>query len=299
MIFDIQNYCLYDGPGIRTCVYFKGCPLHCQWCHNPESIRPQPEMAYWADRCVGCKKCVDACPNRALSLDSRGIHRDPNLCDACGTCAKVCPNEAVELIGHEVSVPEIMEQIERDKPFFNGSGGGVTVTGGEPTFQVEFLFELSEALKKQGIHVAMETCGLFPKGLIPRLLKNVDLFLFDLKQIDSAAHKKGTGAPNQKILGNFVEILENAGPDRIIPRIPCIPGFNTAPGEIDALVHYLREAGYAGEVHLMPYHDWARGKHERLGRKNRKLAGRKFSEADKKRITTHFNENNYAVTWGG
>ncbi len=272
-VFDIQRYAIYDGPGIRTAVYFKGCPLHCFWCHNPESQSAGPEMGYWQDRCTACANCVKVCPNGALQIsnggmdaDSPRVRREHGRCTACGACSEACPNDAMETIGYETTADEIVRQTLSDKSFYDNSGGGVTITGGEPTAQSGFLFEVLEALKGAGVHTALDTCGYFSEDLIVPLSQRADLFLYDVKHVDSARHRQATGTDPEQILANFRRILGRVGAARVIPRIPLIPGFNTDPEDIDTIGEFLRSAGYEGPVHLLPYHGWARGKYERLGR---------------------------------
>jgi len=267
-IFDIQNYAIYDGPGIRTAVYFKGCPLHCYWCHNPESQGRALEMAWWRERCANCWLCTEACPEEALLVAENGVSRQRQRCTACGACIAVCPQEAIERIGYEISVEQVVRQVLRDKPFFDNSGGGVTITGGEPTAQREFLLELLDAFRQEGIHTALETCGHYPAQLTQALADVTDLFLFDLKHMDSDAHQRETGVENTQILANFEAVLAAVGRDRITPRIPLVHGFNTSPDAIKAFLAYLSASGYDGAVHLMPCHGWARGKYEHLDRAN-------------------------------
>ncbi len=266
IVFDIQTYAIYDGPGIRTCIFFKGCPLSCRWCHNPESQRLQPEMGYIVSRCARCGTCVEVCPNKALALDESTINRDRARCAACGLCRGACPNDAHETIGYETSAEGIVEKVAVDRPFFAGSSGGVTLTGGEPTLQGEFLLETARLLKKGKIHTALETCGFFAKDLIPALTDTIDLFLYDIKHVNTGTHKRFTGVDNRGILENFVSIVKEAGPLRIIPRVPLIPGFNADSGSLEGMCLFLKETRYRGPVHLMPYNRMAKSKYEKVGR---------------------------------
>ena len=266
VIFDIQYYAMYDGPGIRTCVFFKGCPLRCAWCHNPESWDPNIRMGYSAERCTGCGQCAEACPNNALQMLDGRVLRDIEKCSTCGACAEACPNKATEKIGRKISVEEIVRAVIRDKIFYDESGGGVTISGGEPTMRPDFLLDTLRALKETGIHIALETCGCFKEELLEELAGLVDLFLYDLKSVDSENHKRFTGVSNKLILSNFEKILALAGSEKITPRIPLIPGFNSDDASIDAIAGFLQEAGYSGEVHLMPYNRLAKIKWEKVGK---------------------------------
>ena len=230
-------------------------------------------MAFWLERCAGCGACVEACPEDALGLVDGKALRDYDRCRVCGKCVQACAHRAQEIIGKEAETEEIVEQVMRDAPFFEDSGGGVTITGGEPTFQKEFLLELLAAFKQRGIHTAIETCGFFPRELIPELAETTDLFLYDLKHMDREKHVQATGGDNERIKENFRELLARAGSARLVPRIPLVPGFNTDDEAVRAFALFLEQAGYQGPVHLMPYHSWARGKYERLGR------GKAFREA--------------------
>lgn len=266
IIFDIQTYSVYDGPGIRTCLFFKGCPLSCRWCHNPESQRRRPEMGYTADRCAGCGTCVNACPNGALVLYGNTIKRDRARCTVCGLCQEACPNDAHEKIGYETSAEDVVRELIVDRPFFEESSGGVTLSGGEPTMQGEFLLETARLLRKNGIHTALETCGWFAEESAEVLVDTIDLFLFDIKHTDADRHKQFTGVDNGPILANFGRVLSVTGPARIVPRVPLIPGFNADRQSLAGICSFLTESGYRGPVHLMPYNPLAKSKYEKLGR---------------------------------
>jgi pyruvate formate lyase activating enzyme len=266
IVFDIQPYAIYDGPGIRTTVFLKGCPLSCVWCHNPESQRQKPEMGYLADKCTRCGDCVVACPNDALKMTDAGIVRDYGRCVACGRCVEACPNGAHERIGYEIGAAEILKKVICDKPFFDESSGGVTITGGEPTAQRKFLLEITDLLRENDVHIALETCGYFKTEFLSTLLERVDLFLFDIKHKDTETHKKFTGVDNGVILENFKAIAKNGGSGRIIPRIPLIPGFNADSGSIREISKFLKGTGHPGPAHLMPYNRMAKSKYEKLGR---------------------------------
>ncbi|HPM76519.1 MAG TPA: glycyl-radical enzyme activating protein [bacterium] len=266
VIFDIQHYAVYDGPGIRTLVFFKGCPLRCAWCHNPESWRREPEMGYLADKCLACAQCVAACPQRALTLIDGWVARNKEICTVCGKCADVCPQQAMETIGRSATVEEIVATVAADKPFYDNSGGGATLSGGEPTGQPDFLFALIEKLRAAHIHIALETCGCFPANIRDRLCDAVDLFLFDIKKISSDEHRRWTDLGNELIRDNFLVLHHLVGSVRVLPRIPLIPTVNDDPTEAAAIVALLQQARYEGEVHLMPYNCLAKTKWAKIGR---------------------------------
>jgi pyruvate formate lyase activating enzyme len=265
LIFDIKRYAINDGPGIRLVVFFKGCNLHCSWCHNPESISVKPEKMYSAQKCIHCGSCVVACPETALLLTNEGIITDYDLCTLCRKCAEVCPTKAMEISGKEMSVTEIMEIIENEKVFFDQSGGGVTFSGGEPLFHSEFLIKLLENCGKRGIHRAVDTAGNVNEKIILDVAEHTDLFLYDLKIMDSAMHKKWTGSNNNQILKNL-QLLAAIG-SNIIIRIPLIAGINDSVDNIQKTAQFIAcLAGDRKEVHLLPYHAIAQHKYLKLGK---------------------------------
>jgi len=212
-----------------------------------------------------CGKCVDSCPNEALTLTSEVIKRDVKRCNLCGNCIKTCPNKVMELIGKEYSVEEVIKIVAADKPFYDNSGGGVTISGGEPTIQYPFLVSLLNNLKLEGIQSAIETCGFFNEKQLDELLELVDLFLYDIKHVDSEIHETFTGVKNDKIKNNFKNIVEKTASKKIICRIPIIPNFNTDLDVIKGIADFLKEVNYSNEIHLMPYNKLAKTKYEKVG----------------------------------
>jgi pyruvate formate lyase activating enzyme len=295
IIFDIQTFSIYDGPGIRTTVFFKGCPLHCSWCQNPESQLSRVELSFFQERCTRCGTCVDACPDEALRLTPNGVDRDDARCSRCGRCSEVCPEGATELIGRSRSAEQILEIVEKDLPFFEESGGGVTLSGGEPALQAPFLLELLDRFREQGIHTALETCGYFPPDLLDSLIPRVDLFLYDLKHLDPSLHRAETGVSNKRILDNFTRLVERAGPGRILLRMPLIPGFNTDLSTVRAILDFARNAGYDGPVHLMPYNPLIKTKYEKIGRSSDFIQRDPLTEEDLARIRAWVEECGYPV----
>ena len=265
LIFDIKRYAINDGPGIRVVVFFKGCNLKCAWCHNPESISGKPEKMYSPAKCIKCGTCVAVCPEKAITLTSHGITTDSTLCTMYGKCTDVCPAKAIEMSGKSMPVPEIMEIIENERPFFDQSGGGVTFSGGEPMVHPWLLIELLEECGKRGIHRAIDTAGHVNTETLMEVAHHTDLFLYDLKMIDARLHEHWTGVRNDLILHNLKVLAESGA--KIIIRIPLIGRVNDHEENIRQTAEYV--AGLAGErkeVHLLPYHPVAQNKYLKLGR---------------------------------
>lgn len=295
LIFDIHQYAIYDGPGIRTVVFLKGCPLSCIWCHNPESQYPDPQISYFQEKCLECGKCVDSCPNKALGLTSKGIKRDVKRCNLCGNCIKTCPNKVMELVGKEYSVEEVVKIVAADKPFYDNSGGGVTISGGEPTMQYLFLVSLLNNLKLKGIHSAVETCGFFNEKQLDELLELVDLFLFDIKHVDPEIHEKFTGVKNEKIKKNFKKIVEKTESRKIICRIPIIPNFNKDLDVIKGIADFLNEVNYSNDIHLMPYNKLSKTKYEKVGMGNLYKDMGELSKKELEEISNIFENQGFMV----
>lgn len=262
-IFDIKRYAIHDGPGIRTTVFLKGCPLSCWWCHNPESLASTLHGIYRKDRCIACGECVDACPQGALRLTDQGVVTDPSRCRHCQTCADVCPAEVREFIGRTERVDHLMEAIQKDIPFYDESGGGVTFSGGEPLLQAAFLLALLDRCGRIGIHRAVDTTGYADTDILLAVAAYTDLFLFDLKLMDPVKHRKYTGVSNQIILRNLERL---AGQDaNVTIRIPLLPGINDDDENLDRTGSFLSTLPGVRNVDILPYHNSSQNKYRKLG----------------------------------
>jgi glycyl-radical enzyme activating protein len=263
-IFDIQRFSIHDGPGIRTTVFFKGCPLNCLWCGNPESIDDGPSLSYLAERCVGCGACVEACPHQAVTLDDdQKAVLDREHCTECGECVEGCPPRALEIVGRDATVDEVLQVVLRDRDYYTGSGGGMTLSGGEPVYQPEFAAALLKAARTQKLHCCVETSGYAPWTVFETLRPFVDLWLYDFKETDPRLHVKFTRVGNGPVLANLKRLHTTGA--KIILRCPMIPEHNARKAHLDGIVSLAAELPQLQGVELMPYYNLWRGKLERFG----------------------------------
>ena len=263
-VFNIQRFSVHDGPGIRTAVFLKGCPLSCVWCHNPEGISPRPEILMTPSRCVGCGECVAACPRGLpVAFESPSV-QDADCCLLCGACADACPTEARQMAGRVMSVGEVVEVVLKDRIFYDDSGGGVTFSGGEPLRQAGFLGAALEACRAKGLHSVVDTCGLAPKEDLLAVAEVTDLFLFDVKMMDDDKHRRYTGVSNHQILANLEALGRTA--QAIWLRVPVIPGVNDDAENLEATARLAARTPSVERVCLLPYHPLGESKSRRLNR---------------------------------
>jgi glycyl-radical enzyme activating protein len=290
-VFEIQRFCIHDGPGIRTTVFLKGCPLRCLWCHNPEGMASDNALSFLPEKCIGCGYCFRTCPRGAHKMTaapqpsastpaasasaapaagnapSEKHELDRDLCVVCGACAKECYAKALELIGRDVTVDEALAEVLRDLPFYETSGGGMTLSGGEPLLQIDFSAALLEAARATGLHSAVETCGFAPQDRLERILPHVGLFLYDIKEMEPARHAEFTGVSNDRILANL-RFLHDAGA-AVLVRLPIIPGLNDRDDHFRAVAALAAELPRLQGFEVMPYHALGTSKLRRFGQEDR------------------------------
>ena len=264
IIFNIQRFSIHDGPGIRTTVFMKGCPLNCVWCHNPESREIKPEIAYYPSKCLGCGACAAVCPCKRHIMDPQGHAFERGGCVRCGICSRACPSGALEIIGKEMTAAEVISEVKKDEPFYRNSGGGMTLSGGEPFFQPEFTQALLTLAKSEGLHTCVETCGAAAYELLDRAAGFTDIFLYDVKETDPLRHKEFTGVSNGSILKNL-ERLDASGA-KIVLRCPIIPGINNNETHLKKLCELADRLKNVVHIDIEPYHPLGISKAAAIGK---------------------------------
>ena len=262
LIFNIQRFSIHDGPGIRTTIFFKGCPLSCRWCQNPEGISLEPDLFCYDHKCLGCRSCIAECTKKAISFRKSGPVIDRERCNLCLKCAFVCPSGALKAAGIEATVPELVKEILKDRIIFEESGGGATISGGEPLMQPEFLIDLLKALNKENIHTVIETSGYAPWTVLEKVSKYTDLILYDLKIIDPVASMRFTGVSSVVMLDNLKRLIKNGRNVQV--RMPIIPSLNDSELSLNLAATCLKEYGIE-ELELIPYHNFGTSKYNNLG----------------------------------
>ena len=270
LVFNIQKFSLHDGPGIRTVVFLKGCPLACIWCSNPEGQSRAPELIHSCERCIGtdeCERCVAVCIDQVIRKDGQGgVTVDRSRCDGCGDCAYVCPSQALQVSGEWVNVEHVLRIVEEDDAFYARSGGGLTLSGGEPLSQGAFALALLRAARSRGIDTAIETSGLCNWNTMREAAPLADRIFFDLKSLDAEKHERATGVSNSKILENFRKLREQFPEVEVVVRTPVIPGVNDSVEDIQAIAAFIEAAGGASAYEVLPYHGFGEPKYEKLGK---------------------------------
>jgi pyruvate formate lyase activating enzyme len=267
IVFDIQRFALHDGPGIRTVIFLKGCSLQCKWCCNPESISSEPQLAYVPEKCWHCGACVISCPEKVLQLKPEELRVDFKNCTSCGICTLECPSGALKIIGKSMTVDEVMTEVEKDVPYYLNSGGGLTLSGGEPLLQLSFSIALLERAREKNIHTVIETAGYVSREAFERIHKVTDLFLFDYKMTDTIMHSELVGRENNIILENLHYL--NTLKSNIHLRCIIVPGFNDIPGHRAAITDLANRYSSIKKVELLPYHHYGKLKYRQIGKSYR------------------------------
>jgi len=294
-IFDIKQFAVHDGPGIRTTIFFKGCPLDCPWCHNPEGLRQEDDLFYYESKCIGCGSCLDICSQDAIDKKDGSINIDRDLCDLCGRCAEECPTTALKVAGKKVTTDEVMDEIERSTIYHDTSSGGVTLSGGEPFQQFEFMEELVDKCNKKDIHITVDTCGHVKPKKFDSIKDKIDLFLFDLKIIDEESHREYTGVSNDWILENLKSLLKE---NEVIIRFPMIPDITDTEENISSMIEFLSPFKGVKEIDILPYHN-VKEKYNMLGKKYEIKGVKKPSRKKIEKIKRRFENEGYLVKEGG
>jgi len=297
-VFDIQKYSIHDGPGIRTLIFFKGCTLRCLWCSNPEGQLSEKEIVYNNERCIHCFSCLEACPIGAIHIRENNPVIDKRKCSLCGNCLETCYPEALKLYGRDMDIDQIMTEIRKDYLFYKNSGGGVTFGGGEPLLWPDFIADLEEKCKKEGIHTAVETCGAVPWCNIEKVIPTTDLFLYDLKHMDSAKHKEFCGQSNERILENL-ETLSKETKAEVIIRVPIIPGYTNGRWNIREIAGFVSRLTKVKKVHILPYFKYHLKKYKWLGREYLLEKVEPPSEEEMDKIKTLIEKQGLRVYIGG
>jgi len=294
-IFNIQKFSIHDGPGIRTTVFFKGCPLQCIWCHNPESQNLGKEILYDKNKCTLCGSCIKICQNNAIELKDNDLEINMDKCTFCGDCTVCCINSAKQIAGKEYTVDEVMKEVLKDRVFYKNSKGGVTLSGGEPLIYAAFVEELLMELKKENIHTAVDTCGAVDFKVLERISKYTDLFLYDIKSMDEKKHILYTGVSNKNIINNLINLSKIH--NNINLRLPIIEGINADENHIFEILKLIKNTNIK-KINLLPYHDIAMHKYEKLGRKYYEYMKRPADEKLKRYIDI-IEKEGYRVKIGG